>query len=213
MGEQRASLLEQRQEHAGTFAEGFACTPGGVEKPRQVLAPHHRDRRGPSGRSAARRLVRAGQTAPGDLAGEAELIEQGPVVAGDTRRQHIAFPGSGRRLESLQLPDDLREALRSVQLRPRLRVLPAEEEPEEILRSDRLDLAPEPAQSETMDARQQRPLAPLGFHRTCPVPAAQHEAVVLQHREFRLDVRHPELLRQLGSGDRAGQSYPAADRV
>src|SRR5439155_17948487 len=156
---------------------------------------------------------RAGETAPGDLAGEAELIEEGPVVAGDTRRKHVAFPGSGRRLEPLQLADDLREALSPVQLRPRLRVLPAEDEPEEILRSDGLDLAPQPSEGEAVDAREQRPLAPLGFHGTRPVPAPQHEAVVLQHRELRLEVRHPELLRQLGSGDRARQSYPAANRV
>src|SRR5439155_20293779 len=48
---------------------------------------------------------------PGDLAEGAELVEQARLVAGDSRRQHVALEhGCGNR-HSGELVDDLREPL------------------------------------------------------------------------------------------------------
>src|SRR5439155_19264292 len=159
--EQRAALLEQREEESGPVTQRLARPTGRVQQPRQILAPHQRDGRGASRRGPARRLIRARQPSPGDLAREAELVEQRPVIAGQPRRQHVALPGGRRGLEPLQLPDDLRQPLRAVQLRSRVHVLPAEQEAEEVLRGGRLDLPPQPPQREAVDARQERALAPL----------------------------------------------------
>ena len=108
VGEERAALLEQREQQPCPIPQRFAPAPGGIEQPRKVLASDDRDGRRPPRRSAPRRVVRAGQTAPGDLPGEAELVEQRAVVPGDARGQHVALPGSGGGLEALKLADDLR---------------------------------------------------------------------------------------------------------
>src|SRR3954471_17934984 len=109
---------------------------------RRARAADQREGRGPPRRSAPRRLVRARQPSPGDLAGEAELVEQRLVIARHPRRQDVALPGARGRLESLQLPQHFGQSLRAVELRALLHVLPAEQVAEEVLRGAGLDLAP-----------------------------------------------------------------------
>ena len=100
-----------------------------------------------------------------------------------------------------------------MQLRSRVHVLPAEQEAEEVLRGGRLDLAPQPPQREAVDARQERALAPLRLAGALPVAPAQHQAVIFQRRELRLDAGHPELAGQLRRGDGPGDPHPAAHRI
>src|SRR5262249_20902820 len=149
--------------------------------------------------------------APGDLPRQAQLIERRAIVAADPRRQDVALPRSRRRLEALELRENLGETLRAVELRPRRDVLPAEEEAEEVLRRRRLDLAPQPPERQPVDAREQRPLAPLGLGRALAVAALQDETLALQRRQLVVDVRDPQPRRQLSRGDRPDDADPAAN--
>ena len=100
-----------------------------------------------------------------------------------------------------------------MELGPGLDVLPAEQEPEEVLRRGGFDLPAQAAQRQAVDAREQRPLAPLGLRRTGSIASAQHQPIVLQRRQFCLHVRNAELASELGSGDGTGDPDPAADRI
>src|SRR5204863_297741 len=114
------------------------------------------------------------EPAPGDVAGEAQLVEPRGLVACDARGQHLALPSGRRQLEALELLDDALEAVAAVQLLARLDVLPGEEEAHEIGRAHRLDLAAEPVEGAPMDARQEAAVAPLdrvGGQRSGEAPA------------------------------------------
>src|SRR5204863_482356 len=90
---------------------------------------------------------------------ETEAVEIGGVVARDARRQHLSLPGARRQLEPLQLADDLEEPVAAVELRPRLHVLPAEEEAHQVGGGDGLDLPAQAAEGQAVDARQEAALA------------------------------------------------------
>ena len=128
------------------------CEPRRFEQGRQRRAHHERERCGTRRRDpppAAYRSetflidgrVRAqAQAAPCHLACQAQVLEIGGVVEVDARREHVALPRRRRQLQSLQLRDHLRDAVALVQLRPRLHVLPAQQEAHEVGGGHRLDL-------------------------------------------------------------------------
>jgi hypothetical protein len=101
------------------------------------------------------------EAAPGDLAGEAQLVEPGRVVVGDAPREDLALPGLGGQLEALELLDDPQQALGSVQLGAGLDVLPAQQEADQLRGRDRPDVLAQAAEREAMDAVQDAALAPL----------------------------------------------------
>src|SRR5207244_10105875 len=111
---------------------------------------------------------------------ETEAVEIGGVVACDARRQHLSLPGARRQLEPLQQADDLEEPVAAVELRPRLHVLPAEEEAHQVGGGDGLDLATQAAEGQAVDARQQAALAPLLLTRVGRAPATARDARPLE---------------------------------
>jgi hypothetical protein len=137
--------------------------------------------------AAARLLAGLGchrEPTPGDVAGEAELVEEPWLVPRNPRREDLALPRAGGGLEALELADDRAGALHAVQAGPGGGVLPAQEEAEEVGGGHRLDLPPEATQRHPVDAGQGRPVAPVGrFRRVRLAPqegAAQHEPLRLQ---------------------------------
>src|SRR5262249_41735319 len=84
--------------------------------------------------------------------------------------------------------------------RPRLHVLPAEEEAHEVRRANRLDGPPQATERQPVDAGEQRPIAPLLVPPPGPVAPAQRGARLLAAREADRDARdgQPGTLRQLG---------------
>src|SRR2546430_1846173 len=107
------------------------------------------------------RTLGALETAPGDVARKAQLVEPRGFVARDARGQHLALPSGRCQLEALELLDDALEPVATVQLLARLDVLPREEEAHEIGRAHRLDLAAEPVERAPVDASQEASIAPL----------------------------------------------------
>ena len=116
---------------------GGAPVPGGGEQPREIRPEHHRDRGrlrrcgdGPVG-------VRPGpwrEAEPGHLAVVAQPIEPGRLDSWRSRRaEQLRLPGDRRRLEALQLLDDDDEAGCPGELGARGDVLPAQQEPHEVL--------------------------------------------------------------------------------
>ncbi len=101
------------------------------------------------------------QSPPDDRARQAQLIEQLGRVLADSPPKDIAFPRSGGHFISLQLLDDVQRAVRTMQLRARLHVLPVIQEPHEIARVDRFDLAAQPAERHPVNAREHPAVAPL----------------------------------------------------
>src|SRR5205085_858511 len=95
-------------------------------------------------------------------------------------------------LEAVELRDHRGDAVASVQPRAGSRMLPAEEEAHEVGGGDGIDLAPQSANGEVMDARQEPALAPLAAARARRERAAEHDAVALEARERRLDRRGAE---------------------
>ncbi len=73
------------------------------EEPGEIAAAREGDRRGAGRRRAG---VARREAAPDDLAGEAELVEPGGLVAHHPRGEDLALPGAGRDLEALELLDD-----------------------------------------------------------------------------------------------------------
>ena len=101
------------------------------------------------------------QPRPGELPGEAALVEPGRLVAGEARRQDLALPGAGRRLEAFELADHGIERLRPFHPRVGRDALPVEQEAQEVARRHRLDLGPQPLDGVAVDAREQPALAPF----------------------------------------------------
>ena len=218
--EERPPLLEQREDEARPLAQRLRRAARRLQQPLEVVPAAQGQRRRPPRRSAPRRLHALGgeailprQPPPGDLPRQAELIEQRAVVARDPRGQQVALPGTGGALEALQLQEDFREPLRPVQLRPGLHVLPAEKEAEEVLRRGGLDLPPQPPQRQPVDAREQRPLAPLGPGGALAVAAPQDQALALELQKLRLHRRDTQLAGHLFRGDGPGDADPAAHGV
>ena len=109
-----------RRASTSTSARADAPSGGGsgalaVEEPGEVLAQRERDGRvARRGAAAARRAVlavgadaRAGPRRPRPTRQSAS--SSAGVVAGDARRQELALPRAGRRVEPLELPEDLGE--------------------------------------------------------------------------------------------------------
>ena len=192
--EQRAVLAQRVQDVAGTAGSGLGrrqVAPRGAQQPGQVVADRQRDRRGPRRGQAAAPGSRVGlavadrQPAPGDLAGQAQLIQPLAAVAVDPGGQDRVLPGPGGQLEALQLLDNGEHAEPALAPGARVHVLPAQQEPHEVPGGDRLDLGPLPLPGVGVDAGQQPPGAEL----LCAVrrgePAAEREAFVLQPGQAR----------------------------
>src|SRR5690349_4474319 len=101
------------------------------------------------------------QTSPDDLTRNTQLIEQFRCVLSESAPQYVAFPGCRRHFVTLQLLDDVEGAVGSMKLRTRLHVLPVIQEPHEIARVHRLDLASQTPEGHSVDTRQNAPVAPL----------------------------------------------------
>ena len=139
---------------------GHPLVPLGASSARAPRAGAGRSR--DSGRDARTTQCRMrGQTAPANFARQAKLVEDQRVVAGDSTRQDLRLPRIGRRLESLQLPDDFQDAAFGIHLRPRGKVLPAEQPAHELSSRNRLDLPAQSAECEPMNARQKPAVAPF----------------------------------------------------
>src|SRR5439155_15774927 len=81
------------------------------------------------------------------------------------------------------LADDLEEPVAAMQLRPRLHVLPAEEKAHQVGGGDGLDLPPQAAEGQAVDARQEAALAPLLLARVRREAAAERDARALESGE------------------------------
>src|SRR5207237_1331449 len=95
------------------------------------------------------------EAAPAYFAREAQLIEIFGLIVGHAARQDFRFPGRSAELAAFKLLDDLQRAIEAVQLVAGRNVLPAVEEGEEFRSGDGLDLAPQPADGETVNTGQQ----------------------------------------------------------
>jgi hypothetical protein len=113
------------------------------------------------GRGARRLLQR--KPRPGDIAGEAQLVEPLRVVVDDAHGQDISLPRHRRDFEPLQLCDRFENATLAFEPPGAGHVLPHEEIPHEVLRRHRLDLATEAVEREAVNASEKPPVAPL-FH-------------------------------------------------
>ena len=101
------------------------------------------------------------QSRPDGAAGEAQIVEPRHVVGVETRGQELRLPRGDGRLETLQLADHHVERVGSFPALVRNEVLPAEEEPHEVLRADGFDLLPQALDRIAVDAREQRAVAPF----------------------------------------------------
>ena len=129
---------------------------------RKSRRERERDRSGLGRRAAS---GARGQTGPGDIAGEAELIQPGLSVVGHARGDQFALPGRGRRFKALELLDHRSDARLAHQPRVRRQMLPAQEESQVVLDGDRLDLGSEPGDCVAMDPGEQSSVAV--FFRVC----------------------------------------------
>ena len=130
--------------------------------------------------SAAGSVKRAQTARPG----QAQIVEPRHVVGVETRRQQLRFPRGDRRLEALQLADHRVERVRPFAALVRDEVLPAEEEPHEVLRADGLDLLAQALDRIAMDAREQRAVAPF-LRRPDGVNAPAHRDALRGERRQR----------------------------
>ena len=101
------------------------------------------------------------QPAPPICPVKAEVVESPGLVSGNASRENLRFPGVGWRLEALQLLQDFQRASLTCGLSPACDVLPAEQPSHELCRGDGRDLAPQCAERQPMDPRQQAAIAPL----------------------------------------------------
>src|SRR5439155_24139171 len=129
-GERRAPRPELGEHVAGGRRQPrlvFALAR--LEEPAEVLAAEEGDGHRPRepAASVARALVTL-ETAPGDLARQAELVEPGRLVPPHPRGKDFPLPACRGHLEALELLDDTRETLSAVQLHSRPHVLPGQRE-------------------------------------------------------------------------------------
>ena len=152
------------------------------------------------------------QARPCDPSGEAEIIEPGWFVLGDTRRQDLGFPGASRRLEPFELADDRFDGVRPFHLGVGRDPLPAEQEAQEVARGDRLDLRAQSLDRVAVDACEEPALAPFVRHHTRREAAAHGETFGFERQErWRDFVRiEPERSRERIFGDRPQTFEPTA---
>ena len=100
----------------GQWLHGVPADAG--DEPRQVAAAGQRDGSGGGGGGGAAAVaLTAREARPGDVAGDAELVQPEALVAGDAGGQDVALPGDGRNVVALQLGDRFEEAALALQLR------------------------------------------------------------------------------------------------
>ena len=129
---------------------------------------------------------------PRDPSGQALVVEPARLVAGDARRQDLGLPGARRRLEALELGDDDLERIRPLHAGVGRDALPAQQEPQEIARGDRLDLGAQTLDRMPVDPGQQAALAPLVRGRRRGEAPAQREAFGLERGERARDLARLE---------------------
>src|SRR6476646_8487255 len=101
------------------------------------------------------------QPRPGDMPGEAAIVEPGRLVAAEPRRQDLALPGAGGRLKTFELTDHRIDRMRPFHAGVGGHALPAQQETQEVARRHRLDLGSQSFDGVTVNARQQPALAPF----------------------------------------------------
>jgi hypothetical protein len=114
------------------------------------------------------------------MPGQTQQVQPRGVVFLESRGQDRSFPGGRRQFETIELRDDLAQPVDARQSGSGPDVLPIEQESHEIRRTHRLDLRAQSMQGVTMDARQQRALAPLRAGRVMPEPPSQNDALRFQ---------------------------------
>jgi hypothetical protein len=103
------------------------------------------------------------QSSPSNSARKAKPLQICGVVLRDARRQHLFFPRRRRELETLQLPNNLKYAFATMELRLGLHVLPAKQKADEVGGADWLDLTAQAAERQAVDAGQESALAPVNL--------------------------------------------------
>src|SRR5262249_56541174 len=101
------------------------------------------------------------QRHPRHLPRQAAVVEPRRLVAGEPRRQDLALPSPGRRLESLELGDYGIDGIRPLHARVGRDALPGQQEAQDVARRDRLDLRPQPLDRVAVNAGEQSALAPF----------------------------------------------------
>ena len=84
------------------------------------------------------------QAAPAHLSCQTEVLQPALLVTLDPGREDRFLPGAGGQLEALQLFDHGQQAGSALSASAGGHVLPAQQEPHEVLSSDRLDFSPQP---------------------------------------------------------------------
>src|SRR5260221_12927661 len=131
------------------------------------------------------------------MAGETLIVEPGRLVAGETRRQDLAFPGAGGGLVTFELLDHRGDGVRSFAACAGAAALPVEEEAQEVARGDRLDLGAQALDGVAVDAGKQAALAPFIVLLRRREPPAQRETLDFERGEPSLDLRRRLVLRPL----------------
>src|SRR5258708_28708635 len=107
------------------------------------------------------------QPSPSYRPGQAQLVKPLGIVIGHPPRQNLPLPGIRRNLESLQLVQDFQRAALSYDLSSISDVLPSHEPAHELRCRYRLNLLAQRANSKTVNAGQQPPLAPFSLRNKC----------------------------------------------
>ena len=94
------------------------------------------------------------QPPPHHLARQAQAVQPFGIVLVHAPRQHRRFPRGGGNFVTLQLLENLVQAIDAMQSRARTQMLPAAQEAHEVGGADRLDLAPQTSQRLPVNARQ-----------------------------------------------------------
>ena len=111
------------------------------------------------------------------------------------------------------MPEHFGEARDAEDVSTRVHVLPAEQEPHQIRRGDWLDLAAQPPEREPVDARKQRPFAPLEPARTRSEAATEKHALRLQGGQLDLGDRKPQPAGELRGRERPHARDPSAHHL
>src|SRR5262249_4178403 len=123
------------------------------------------------------------QAAPGNLPGPARSLQElGHVPAYSGGQEHL-LPGRRGRFPALQQRDGPEQSTLPAERIAGLEVVPAEQEPHEILRGEWLDLAPQAAHREPVDPLEEATIAPLEFLGTRPKSPSQDLTLGLEPME------------------------------
>src|ERR1700686_2687667 len=101
------------------------------------------------------------QTSPAHRASQAELVQPLRIVIGNAPCQDLPLPCIGRDFESLKLTHHFQRGPLTLNLCSWSHVLPAEQPAHKLRPRYGLDLLSQRGDRESMDSRQQTPLAPL----------------------------------------------------